>query len=110
MKTTALALNLLVAEIGTIQFWRMGLLPLRTFYPFAVLGFPFSLIGGAVQLPSGIYYPVVGAIRLKKPAPNYGSARSRRRSRYGLSPWRSVAPLARSRAAGIFLTGRCTTY
>jgi uncharacterized membrane protein YfcA len=64
MKTTALALNLLVAGIGTIQFWRMGLLSLRTFYPFAILGFPFSLIGGAVQLPTGIYYPVVGTILL----------------------------------------------
>jgi uncharacterized membrane protein YfcA len=64
MKTTALALNLLVAGIGTIQFWRMDLLTLRSFYPFAILGFPFSLLGGAVQLPPGIYYPAVGAILL----------------------------------------------
>jgi len=41
MKTTALSLNLLVAGIGTLQFWRSGLLTWRTFYPFAVLGFPF---------------------------------------------------------------------
>lgn len=64
MKTTALALNLVVAGIGTIQFWRMGLLSLRSFYPFAILGFPFSLIGGAVQLPPDIYYPAVGAVLL----------------------------------------------
>lgn len=75
MKTTALALNLLVAGIGTIQFWRMGLLSLRTFYPFAVLGFPFSLIGGAVQLPSGIYYPVVGSILLLSAVQMVRSAR-----------------------------------
>lgn len=64
MKPMALALNLLVAAIGTVQFRRMGFLSWRTFYPFAVLGFPFSLLGGAVQLPASIYYPVVGAILL----------------------------------------------
>jgi uncharacterized membrane protein YfcA len=64
MKPTALALNLLVAAIGTFQFWRMGLFSWRTFYPFAALGFPFSLIGGAVQLPAHIYHPLVGAILL----------------------------------------------
>jgi uncharacterized membrane protein YfcA len=64
MKVTALSLNLLVAAIGTLQFWRRGLLSLRAFYPFAVLGFPFSLLGGAVQLPAAAYYPAVGAILL----------------------------------------------
>ncbi|MEP9380207.1 TSUP family transporter [Aquabacter sp. CN5-332] len=64
MKPTALALNLLVAAIGTIQARRMGLFSWRTFYPFAVLGFPFSLIGGAVHLPANIYYSAVGEILL----------------------------------------------
>jgi uncharacterized membrane protein YfcA len=64
MKVTALSLNLLVAAIATLQFARLGLLSLRTFYPFAVLGFPFSLLGGAVQLPASVYYPAVGAILL----------------------------------------------
>lgn len=64
MKTTALSLNLVVAGIGTIQFWRLSALSLRTFYPFAILGFPFSLIGGAIQLPSNMYYTAVGLILL----------------------------------------------
>ncbi|WP_072386937.1 sulfite exporter TauE/SafE family protein [Hyphomicrobium sp. CS1BSMeth3] len=64
MKPTALALNILVAAIGTIQFWRAGMLSWRTFYPFAVLGFPFSLIGGSINLQASVYYPVVGAILL----------------------------------------------
>ena len=55
MKTTALALNLLVAGIGSLQFWRAGLLSWRTVYPFAILGFPFSLLGGAIALPTDIY-------------------------------------------------------
>ena len=64
MKPTALALNVLVAAIGTFQFWRAGSFSWRTFYPFGVLGFPFSVIGGAINLPSHVYYPVVGVILL----------------------------------------------
>jgi uncharacterized membrane protein YfcA len=64
MKPTALALNVLVAAIGTLQFWRAGLFSWRAFYPFGVLGFPFSIIGGAIHLPTRIYYPVVGAVLL----------------------------------------------
>lgn len=62
MKTTALALNLLVATIGTIMFLRAGRLSWRSVWPFAVLGFPFSLLGGATQLPADVYYPVVGVV------------------------------------------------
>lgn len=74
MKTTALSLNLLVAAIGTLQFWRTGLLSWRTFYPFGVLGIPFSLVGGAVQLPTHFYYPVVGAILLLSAVQMFRSA------------------------------------
>jgi hypothetical protein len=62
MKTTALALNLLVAAIGTFHFLKAGRLSWRNVYPFAVLGFPFSLLSGAFQLPEAIYYPVVGVV------------------------------------------------
>ena len=64
MKTAALALNIVVAAIGTWRFWRAGLLTWRTFYPFGVLGIPFSFLGGWVQLPQAIYEPAVGAILL----------------------------------------------
>ena len=62
MKPTALALNIVVALIGTVQLGRAGLFRWRNFYPFGVLGFPFSLVGGAVHLPSHIYYPIVGTL------------------------------------------------
>lgn len=62
MKTTALALNLLVASIGTIMFLRAGRLSWRNIWPFAILGFPFSLLGGAVHLPDRVYFPVVGIV------------------------------------------------
>jgi uncharacterized membrane protein YfcA len=75
MKTTALALNLLVAGIGTFQFWRTGLLSWRAVYPFALLGFPFSLLGGAIQLPTRVYYPLVGVVLLLSAAQMVRSAR-----------------------------------
>jgi uncharacterized membrane protein YfcA len=62
MKPTALALNVLVAAIATLFFRRAGLLTWRSFYPFAVLGFPFSLLGGALSLPAERYYPAVGIV------------------------------------------------
>ncbi|HEY0834210.1 MAG TPA: sulfite exporter TauE/SafE family protein [Azospirillum sp.] len=64
MKPTALALNLLVATIGTVRFARAGLFEWRSFYPFGVLGMPFSFLGGMLHLPSHLYYPVVGGILL----------------------------------------------
>ena len=64
IKPTALALNVLVPAIGCFRFYRVGLLTWRTCYPFAVLGAPFSLLGGAVDLPAAIYQPVVGALLL----------------------------------------------
>ncbi|WP_376967747.1 sulfite exporter TauE/SafE family protein (plasmid) [Azospirillum sp. A26] len=64
MKPVALALNLLVAAIGTARFARAGLLRWRIFYPFGVLGVPFSFAGGLVHLPGALYYPVVGGCLL----------------------------------------------
>jgi uncharacterized membrane protein YfcA len=64
IKPTALALNVLVSAIGCVRFYRLGLLTWRTAYPFAVLGLPFSLVGGALHLPPLAYQPVVGALLL----------------------------------------------
>lgn len=86
MKTTALSLNLLVAGIGTFQFWRSSLLSWRTFYPFAVLGVPFSLIGGAVQLPTQFYYPIVGVILLLSAAQMFRSARKKKSAPHSSPP------------------------
>jgi hypothetical protein len=64
IKPTALALNVLVSAIGCVRFYRLGLLTWRSAYPFAVLGLPFSLLGGALHLPSSAYQPVVGVLLL----------------------------------------------
>lgn len=62
MKTTALSLNLLVAAIGTALFLMTGRLSWRNVWPFAILGFPFSMLGGALHLPERIYFPLVGVV------------------------------------------------
>lgn len=64
IRPTALALNIVVAAIGTIRFAAAGLLTWRTCYPFAILGVPFSLLGGSLNLPSRVYTPVVGLLLL----------------------------------------------
>lgn len=76
IKPTALALNILVAAIGCVRFYRSGLLSWRNCYPFALLGAPFSLIGGAVNLPSTIYNPVVGALLLLAAMQMFRSAKA----------------------------------
>lgn len=77
MKPTALALNILVAAIGTVQFWRAGLFHWRSFYPFGVFGFLFSLLGGAIDLPGRIYHPIVGTVLLLAAVQLLRSARRR---------------------------------
>lgn len=62
MKTTALSLNLVVAAIGTALFLRAGRLSWRNVWPFAILGFPFSMLGGALHLPERVYFPLVGVV------------------------------------------------
>jgi uncharacterized protein len=64
IRPTALVLNVLVSAIGTAQFARAGLLEWRTFYPYALLGVPCSILGGATHLPAYVYHPVVGALLL----------------------------------------------
>lgn len=62
MRTTALSLNLLVAGIGTALFLSTGRLSWRNVWPFAILGFPFSMLGGALHLPERVYFPLVGVV------------------------------------------------
>jgi uncharacterized protein len=64
IRPAALVLNVLVSAIGTAQFARAGLLRWRTFYPFALLGVPCSILGGATHLPAHVYHPIVGALLL----------------------------------------------
>ena len=60
MKPTALTLNILVASIATVRFYRAGCFSWALFWPFALPSIPAAFVGGAITLPGYIYKPVVG--------------------------------------------------
>jgi uncharacterized protein len=64
MKPTALTLNIIVAIVGTIRFYRAGFFSWQTFWPFAVASIPASFIGGWLTLPVPIYKAIVGVVLL----------------------------------------------
>jgi uncharacterized membrane protein YfcA len=64
MKPTALCLNVLVATIGTIQFFRAGCFSWSLFWPFALASAPAAYVGGSITLPGEYYRPLVGIVLL----------------------------------------------
>src|SRR5256886_6575671 len=64
IRPKALVLNILVASIGTFQFWRAGYFSWKLFWPFALLSIPAAYVGGYLQ-PSPFVLPVlIGAVLL----------------------------------------------
>jgi uncharacterized protein len=61
-RPSALLLNIFVAGVGTIQFYRAGYFSWRTFWPFAVTSIPFAYIGGTITLPTTAYKVVLGVV------------------------------------------------
>ncbi len=64
IKPTALALNILVASIGTWQFWRAGHFSWPLFWPFALLAIPSAFLGGYLNLPTHAFKILVGLVLL----------------------------------------------
>ena len=64
IKPTALVLNILVASIGTWQFWRAGHFSWKLFWPFAVLAVPMAFVGGYLNLPTHVFKVLVGIVLL----------------------------------------------
>lgn len=64
IKPTALVLNILVATIGTIQFWRAGHFSWQLFWPFALLSVPLAFVGGYLNLPGQVFKILVGIVLL----------------------------------------------
>ena len=64
MKPTALALNILVAAVATVKFYRVGLFRWNLFWPFAVVSIPAAFVGGATMLPARWYKVLVGIVLL----------------------------------------------
>lgn len=63
-RPTALILNVFVASIGTIQFYRLGFFDWKVFLSFAATSIPFAFIGGSVQLPFDVYRVILGLVLL----------------------------------------------
>src|SRR3954470_19494068 len=68
VKPAALVLNILVASIGTWQFWRAGHFSWRLFWPFALLAVPMAFVGGYTNLPAHIFQVLVGVVLLASAA------------------------------------------
>lgn len=64
MRPTALALNLVVASVVVVRFSRAGHLPWRQLLPLAVGSVPMAFVGGVVDLPGGVYRPMVAIVLL----------------------------------------------
>lgn len=64
MASTALALNLLVAGTGTLNFWKAGHLKARLFWPFAVASVPAAFLGGALNVPIRTYALLLAGVLL----------------------------------------------
>ena len=64
IRPTALLLNILVASIGSVQFWRAGHFSSKLFWPFAVLAVPAAYLGGHLQLPVTVLRILIGLVLL----------------------------------------------
>src|SRR6185369_7821754 len=64
IKPVALVLNILVASVGTWQYWRAGHFRWQLFWPFAVLSIPLAFLGGYINLPVRIFKTLVGLVLL----------------------------------------------
>src|SRR5438128_2448670 len=62
IKPAALVLNILVASLGSFQFWRAGHFSWSLFWPFAVLSVPLAFLGGYQTLPVYIFKIIVGLV------------------------------------------------
>jgi uncharacterized protein len=64
MRPTALVLNMLVAIIATVKFYRAGYMSWSDFWPFAATSVPTAFVGGSLSLPPATYSIIVGAVLL----------------------------------------------
>src|SRR6266568_4062026 len=64
IRPTALVLNILVATIGSFQFWRAGHFSWKLFWPFALLSIPAAYFGGFLQPSASILRILIGAVLL----------------------------------------------
>ena len=60
-RPTSLVLNLFVAAIAFVQFYRAGNFDWKVFLPFAAGSIPAAFLGGMILLPTSVYKIILGA-------------------------------------------------
>ncbi|MBI2872156.1 MAG: sulfite exporter TauE/SafE family protein [Chloroflexi bacterium] len=81
MSTTALILNLLVAGLAGLAYWRAGHFRARLLLPFLIASIPTAFLGGRLHVPATTYGFVLAgalvfaAVRLSLPSPASTGAR-----------------------------------
>ena len=75
MRPTALVLNVVVASIATVKFYRADCFRWRLFWPFALASVPAAYLGGTLGLPSHVYKAVVGFVLLYAAVRIFSTAR-----------------------------------
>jgi uncharacterized membrane protein YfcA len=86
MKPTALTLNIIVALIGTVRFYRAGFFSWRTFWPFAIASIPAAYLGGSLTLPVAVYKSIVGVVLLYSAVRLFWGADSADKGKFTLVP------------------------
>jgi uncharacterized protein len=64
MKPTALVLNLFVASVSFIQYYRGGHFIWKIFWPLALASVPLAYLGGLVQVDGTVYKKLLGLLLL----------------------------------------------
>jgi uncharacterized protein len=62
IRPTALLLNILVATIGSVQFYRAGHFSWKLFWPFALLSIPAAYVGGYLQPSAALLRILIGVV------------------------------------------------
>ena len=62
MRPASLTLNIFVATIAAVQYYRAGCFSWSIFWPFALSSVPAAFLGGWLTLPTSAYRVVVGAV------------------------------------------------
>ncbi len=75
LSTTALLLNLVVAGVASLAYWRAGHFRPRLLLPFLITSIPAAFLGGRLDIPAATYglllagALIFAAVRLALPAP-----------------------------------------
>jgi len=68
VRPTALLLNVIVATIASVQFFRAGHFRPQLFWPLAAASVPCAFVGGAITLPTAAFEAVLGGVLLASAA------------------------------------------